>query len=312
MLTLGTGKTLALLCSALSWQLPYRAQAYNQSNPTAPPTHTLQYEEEATHPHELDYLDENYGCESMDEDDSDAHSHTNHKSTHPSHSTDSTTSHPKKKQKKVKVPKIFFASRTHSQLAQVVSELKGCAGEYLDAYGGLKMTILGSRKHSCIHKAVSKATSVDEECRKLRKEGECFYSCYVLQPSLSRTNVGPCPHELRVHMVKGALPNVWDIEDLVSASKQVKGCGYFASHKEVEKAHLILCPYNYLVDPVIRKSLNLDVEGATLVFDETHNIESVCRDSASTDLDVDHLDSLVAELNALNEAGECLESTNIY
>ena len=57
---------------------------------------------------------------------------------------------------------------------------------------------------------------------------------------------------------------------------QTKGCGYHASHKAVADAHIIFCPYNYLVDPVIRRSLDLSLEGAAVVFDEAHNVESVC------------------------------------
>lgn len=46
--------------------------------------------------------------------------------------------------KKAKLPRIYFSSRTHSQLAQVVSELK--TTEYRPT-----MSILGSRQHYCIH-----------------------------------------------------------------------------------------------------------------------------------------------------------------
>ena len=51
--------------------------------------------------------------------------------------------------KKVKVPVILYASRTHSQLKQVISELKNTTIRP-------KMTTLASREHLCVHTTVSK------------------------------------------------------------------------------------------------------------------------------------------------------------
>ena len=31
-------------------------------------------------------------------------------------------------------------------------------------------------------------------------------------------------------------------------------------------------PYNYLVDPMIRNSLNIDLEGSIIILDEGHNV----------------------------------------
>ena len=44
-----------------------------------------------------------------------------------------------------------------------------------------------------------------------------------------------------------------------------------------EHAELIFCPYNYLLDPVIRRAVQIDVEDAVLILDEAHNIEDICR-----------------------------------
>ena len=43
------------------------------------------------------------------------------------------------------------------------------------------------------------------------------------------------------------------------------------------EAELVFCPYNYLVDPVIRKSMDVDIDRAVLIFDEAHNIEDNAR-----------------------------------
>lgn len=51
------------------------------------------------------------------------------------------------------VPKVIYASRTHSQLAQAMQELKKTN------YNGMKAAIIGSREQLCIHPDVVKESS---------------------------------------------------------------------------------------------------------------------------------------------------------
>ena len=52
-----------------------------------------------------------------------------------------------RKIKRKKVPKIYFGTRTHRQITQIVRELKKTS------YKSARMSILGSRDHTCIHPA---------------------------------------------------------------------------------------------------------------------------------------------------------------
>lgn len=47
---------------------------------------------------------------------------------------------------------------------------------------------------------------------------------------------------------------------------------------------IIFSPYNYLLDRKARGSNNLDVKDNILIFDEAHNLEKMCEESASFDL----------------------------
>lgn len=71
---------------------------------------------------------------------------------------------------KKKLPKLYYACRTHSQIAQVIAELRRCAPLFDAAPPGadggcappVGATVLGARKHYCTHRRVAKSASVDE------------------------------------------------------------------------------------------------------------------------------------------------------
>ena len=72
----------------------------------------------------------------------------------------------------------------------------------------------------------------------------------------------------------------WDIEELVKVGKKVRACPYYATRELKNRSDLILCPYNYLVDPLIRKSMEISLKGNIVILDEAHNIEDSARDAA--------------------------------
>lgn len=51
------------------------------------------------------------------------------------------------------------------------------------------------------------------------------------------------------------LHDAWDIEDLVTLGKRIRSCAYYAARELMEEAFIIFCPYNYLLDPMIRESV---------------------------------------------------------
>ncbi|XP_069578846.1 Fanconi anemia group J protein isoform X1 [Brachyistius frenatus] len=192
----------------------------------------------------------------------------------------------KDKDGKKKIPKIFFGTRTHKQITQIAHELQRTV------YTGVPMTILSSRDHTCVNPEVAPHFNRNERCKELleAKDGRsCRYYHGV--------------HKMRdqnalqyVHGQHGA----WDIEDLVALGKRLRSCSYYAARELKQSASIIFCPYNYLLDPMIRESMEINLEGQILVLDEAHNIEDCARESASCTFDLksllmsrDELDSMV-------------------
>lgn len=52
------------------------------------------------------------------------------------------------------------------------------------------------------------------------------------------------------------LHDAWDIEDLVALGKRLRSCSYYAARELMQDADIIFCPYNYLLDPMIRESVS--------------------------------------------------------
>ena len=192
-----------------------------------------------------------------------------------------TNNQPLSMPKRKKCPRIYFGTRTHKQVSQIVRELRKTA------YSGVRMSILGSREHTCIHPTISKSFNKNQDCNDLRdprKGGGCRFQ-YEVKRRLSSH------HSLRSYMGHG---EAWDLEDLVKVGKKVKACPYYASRELKNSAQLIICPYNYLIEPKIRQSMEIALKGQILVLDEAHNIEDTARDAASITLEIEEV---VAAMN---------------
>ncbi|XP_055513678.1 Fanconi anemia group J protein isoform X2 [Leucoraja erinacea] len=168
---------------------------------------------------------------------------------------------------KSQVPKIFFGTRTHKQITQITHELRRTAYSYV------RMTILSSRDHTCVHPEVSASYNRNEKCKELLegKDGRsCRYYHGVHKMSEQSSLQG-------IHSLKIA----WDIEELVNLGKKLRSCTYFAARELMQDADIVFCPYNYLMDPQIRERMKINLKDQILIFDEAHNIEDCARESSS-------------------------------
>ncbi|KAF3515488.1 hypothetical protein DY000_02062050 [Brassica cretica] len=181
-------------------------------------------------------------------------------------------------------PTIVYASRTHSQLRQVIKELKRCSYRP-------KMLVLGSREQLC----------VNEEVNSLRGKAlsnACHYLC-------KKRGKRQCNHFNRVPDYLKHNPQIGDepvdIEDLVNIGKGSGPCPYYITREVHKDVDILFAPYNYLISNAYRKHLKVDWSNSVLIFDEAHNLEGICADSASFDLPSFHLSACISE------AQECVE-----
>ena len=89
-----------------------------------------------------------------------------------------------------------------------------------------------------------------------------------------------------------------DIEDMVTVGRTHKVCPFFMSRALQHEADLVIMPYNYVLDPKLRRTMkdSIDWDKTILIFDEAHNLEKICGDAASFSLTALQLASCIKEV----------------
>ncbi|XP_037292848.1 Fanconi anemia group J protein isoform X2 [Manduca sexta] len=300
----GSGKTLALLCAALAWvknecgyleaitPKPVEDSRIDMDDIKKRPRYILKSEPSFNTPEfgEKSIYDKpgekgdwdllNYG-DKRDKPLQDSFEDENnevkiHKKQRMNTSGESTSSSPLKLESNdetsppKRLPTIYYGARTHKQIAQVIKEF-----ERTSYCGEVPMSLLSSRDQSCIRefdKALWK--SKNDMCRGCTK--------VVGKKEKQKVDEPTCIYyDNRKALNHETMPPAFDIEDLVRAGEEKTACPYYAARLMAQQAHIIFCPYNYLIDRGIRSSLNINLTGEIVIIDEAHNIEDVCRDAGT-------------------------------
>ncbi|XP_022152609.1 ATP-dependent DNA helicase DDX11 isoform X2 [Momordica charantia] len=175
--------------------------------------------------------------------------------------------------------KVYFCSRTHSQLSQFIKELRKTifANE-------LNVICLGSRKNFCINEEVLKlgnATHINERCLELQKKKTTQTSKTKKlggAGKMRRTKASSgCPMLRNPKLQKNFRSQIsqreaLDIEDLVHLGRNLGTCPYYGSRSMVQAADLIVLPYQSLLSKSSRESLGLVLKNNIIIIDEAHNL----------------------------------------
>ncbi|XP_021298743.1 ATP-dependent DNA helicase DDX11 isoform X2 [Herrania umbratica] len=175
--------------------------------------------------------------------------------------------------------KVFFCSRTHSQLSQFIKELRKTvfANE-------MNIVSLGSRKNFCINEEVLRLgnpTRINERCLELQKSKKKEISkikSLGAEGRIRQTKASSgCPM-LRKHKLQrqfrseisqqGAL----DIEDVVQLGRNIGTCPYYGSRSMITPADLVVLPYQSLLSKSSREALGLNLKNNVVIIDEAHNL----------------------------------------
>jgi len=256
----GTGKTLCLLCATLAWRQTFVAQLqFNQrlSTDHAGSNFVQTLGEELKQAAKGD----NWGAPDSD------------------------------KGSLFEVPKILYASRTHSQLSQAVQELKNTVYRP-------KVSIIGSREQLCINNEVLKQETNSAKVHMCRTKVQARTCHFHNNLEANKAN-------------KDFTEGILDIEDLVELGNKHRVCPYYMARELKTNADIIFMPYNYLLDAKSRKANNVDISGSIILFDEAHNLEKTCEESASFDLTSFDIASCIEDVTQCIEFIDCREHNEL-
>ncbi|KAL2093534.1 hypothetical protein ACEWY4_010846 [Coilia grayii] len=172
------------------------------------------------------------------------------------------------------VTKIYYCSRTHSQLAQFVHEVQK------SPFGStVSLVSLGSRQNLCINPEVVRLGSshlINDRCMELQKnkhakaekaEGEVKRRRGVVKAT--------CPFsgfEKLMTMRDEVLVEVRDIEQLVNMGRKTHTCPYYGTRKAIPAAQLVVLPYQTLLHAGTRQASGIQLKDQVVIIDEAHNL----------------------------------------
>ncbi len=118
---------------------------------------------------------------------------------------------------------VFYCSRTHSQLSQFIKEINKTA------FKDIKAVCIGSRKSTCINQSVLKLkslTRINDACLDLQKKKE---KCKHYTEFAAHRNDF-------VHMVHDS---VKDIEELAQLGREVNQCAYYGTREAIKASQVL-------------------------------------------------------------------------
>ena len=183
-------------------------------------------------------------------------------------------------------PIIYYTSRTHAQISNVIKELRKTVYRPINA-------VISSRDQSCVNDYINHYSGgiLNLKCKYAKMKRECKYN--------------------RISENKSQGWSAYDgltVDELKVKAKMYKFCPYFFEKDKSKHADIVFLPYNYIFDMKICSRSNFNLTNSILIIDEAHNLQDICCDSASVDINTNVLEEIINDLKSVEIYYEELES----
>ncbi|KAL0227779.1 hypothetical protein RCL1_003922 [Eukaryota sp. TZLM3-RCL] len=169
--------------------------------------------------------------------------------------------------------RVIYASRTHTQLNQLVSEIQA-----LPLLDKPRVSILAGRERYCLNDYVRK------------QPGHA-------QGALCNKSLRACQYA-REQFGKREW-NAEEIEDFIPFCSRNSICPYLYSRDLAATADIVLMPYNYLLSSTSRRTIGFPLTNSIIILDEGHNIAEAASMQVSIDISSIMLASAISELEGV-------------
>lgn len=201
-----------------------------------------------------------------------------------------------------KVNKLVYCTRTVPEMTKCVAELKKLM-EYRNTYDkhNIIAICLSSRRNMCVHPEVmghADGEAVDSQCRnrtaswvrrRAKEMGERNLLCSFYE-------------KLEEQGTDITIPGgVYSLDDLKEYGREKGFCPYFLTRQALNMADVVVYNYQYMLDPKVSTMVSSTFDKKSIiVFDEAHNIDNVCLEALSVELDRRALDRASRNLTTIN------------
>lgn len=184
------------------------------------------------------------------------------------------------------ITKIYYCSRTHSQLAQFIQEVRK------SPFGKeTRLVSLGSRQNLCVNEDVKSLGSVqliNDCCVDMQRSKHEKNGAVEDKPKRKRRKIQTsCPfhnHEQMQLLRDEILLEVKDMEQLVALGKEARACPYYGSRFAIPAAQLVVLPYPMLLHAATRQAAGIKLQGQVVIIDEAHNLIDTITSIYSTEV----------------------------
>jgi DNA excision repair protein ERCC-2 len=183
---------------------------------------------------------------------------------------------------------------------------------------------LSSRRNMCVHEGVLAASDregVDAACRSMtapwaiesadkarRRRGggaEAEAEAEGAPPSGSGSGSSEtCSYYdgFREAGEATSMPSgVYDLDEIKKWGKSKNWCPYYLTRRAINHASVLVFNYQYMLDPKVAKMVSKELESESIiVFDEAHNIDSVCIEAFSVTIHSRNLERATRSLGRLS------------
>uniref|UniRef100_A0A7S4EIL5 DNA 5'-3' helicase n=1 Tax=Pseudo-nitzschia australis TaxID=44445 RepID=A0A7S4EIL5_9STRA len=161
---------------------------------------------------------------------------------------------------------------------------------------------LSSRRNMCINERVmseSDREAVDAACRSMT-------ASWVVEHARQHpgSNTETCTYfdSFQEAGESTSMPSgVYDLEELKKWGQTRGWCPYYLARQAINHANVLVFNYQYMIDPKVAKMVSKELEAESIVvFDEAHNIDSVCIEALSVKINERGLEQATRSIGRLS------------